>query len=341
MRSLLSLNRRGSASGAASRLLRALTAGAAMLLALNPATATAQAYPTGPVRIIVPFTAGGVADVITRGVATGLAATWGHPVVVENKAGASTIIGSAAVAKAAPDGHTMLMANDPSLSMNQYLYSKLPYDPVRDFTPVINVAGGASVLIASPRLKANNITELIALAKQRPGELTYGSFGPGSSTHLRMELFADGQGIRLNHIPYKGIADVMPAVMSGQIDMAFASVAPVLPLIRAGKVKALGYANPERSPVLPEVPTFVEQGVDFNARAWFGLAVPAGTPKPIVDKIARDVSAVISTREFDQKYLSGVGMYLLNQGPEAYAKFLEQDRRSWEQAAKRANVKLD
>ncbi|MDB5775610.1 MAG: hypothetical protein JWP38_1743 [Herbaspirillum sp.] len=312
-----------------------------LLSACLAATAAAQNYPAKPVRIIVPFSAGGVADIVARGIASELGKKWGQPVVVENRPGASTIIGTDAVAKSAPDGYTILMANDPSLSSNQYLFSKLPYDPVRDFTPVINIMASITVLVGGPSLQAKTLQELIAAAKAKPGQLTFGSFGPGSSTHLTTEEFSALAGIKLNHIPYKGIADVVPAVMSGQIDMALSSVSPVLNLIRAGKLKALAYAGSKRSRVLPDVPTFAELGVPFETRSWFGFAVPAGTPRAIVDKISADTSHIIVMPEFDQKFVAGVGLELLNQGPDEFAQFLKKDRATWSERVRRVNVKLN
>jgi tripartite-type tricarboxylate transporter receptor subunit TctC len=307
-----------------------------------PGLAKAQApWPAAPVRIVVPFSAGGVTDNMARGIASELQKAWNQTVIVENRPGASTILGSQAVAKSPPDGYTILMANDPSLSSNQYLYSKLPYDPVKDFTPVINIAASITVLVGSPMLKASTLQEFIAEAKANPGKLTYGSFGPGSSTHLAMEAFAAQAGIKVNHIPYKGIADVVPALLSGQIDLGLSAVSPVLSLIRTNKLKALAYANPTRSPVMPDVPTFTEAGVPFSARAWFGFAAPAGTPRAIVEKIAADTHNIIVTPHFDKTYVSGVGLELIDQGPDAFAKFLETDRERWAEMVRRVNVKLD
>ncbi|MDX3907359.1 MAG: tripartite tricarboxylate transporter substrate binding protein [Pigmentiphaga sp.] len=320
---------------------RLVPAMAGTIVSCVSAVAAAQDFPNRMVRIVVPFSAGGVTDVMARGIASELGKTWAQPVVVENKPGANTIIGTEFVAKSPADGYTILMANDPSLSSNQYLYSRLPYDPVRDFTPVVNIAASITVLVAAPSLKADTLQAFIASAKADPGKRTYGSFGLGSATHLSTEEFSALAGIRLNHIPYKGIADVVPAVMSGQIDVALSAVSPVLGAIRGGKLKALAYANPTRSPVMPDVPTFAEQGLPFETRAWFGFAVPAGTPRPVVDKIAADTLRIIETPEFDQKYVSGVGLEPINQGPDAFATFLKQDRARWAERVRRVNVKLD
>lgn len=316
-------------------------AGFAAVLAFSTGV-YAQNYPVKPVRIIVPFSAGGLTDVLGRGLANELTKMWGQQVVVENRAGANTIIAAELVAKSPPDGYTLLLANDPTLSLNQYMYSKLPYDPVRDFTPVINIVQSVTVLVVTPSLPANNLQELIAMAKARPGELTYGTFGYGSSTHLDTVELSIMAGIKMNHIPFKGIADVLPAVMSGQINMGLSAVAPALAHIRSGRLKALAYAGTQRSRVLPNVPTYAEAGLPgFLTHGWFGFVVPAGTPRPVIDKIAADTSKVITTREFDEKFVTGVGMELLNQGPAEYAAFLVKDRAQYAKRVKEVNVKLD
>jgi len=318
-----------------------LVAAIAAILALS-AGAYAQNYPVKPVRIIIPFSAGGLTDVLGRGLANELTKMWGQQVIVENRAGANTIIAAELVAKSPPDGYTLLIANDPTLSINQYMYSKLPYDPVRDFTPVINIIQSVTVLVVTPALPADNLQELIAMAKARPGEVTYGTFGYGSSVHLDTVELSAMAGIRLSHIPFKGIADVLPAVMSGQINMGLSAVAPALANIRSGRLKALAYAGTQRSKVLPNVPTYAEAGLPgFLTHGWFGFVVPAGTPRPVIDKIAADTSKVITTREFDEKFVTGVGMELLNQGPDEYAEFLVKDRSQYAKRVKEVNVKLD
>lgn len=313
-----------------------------LLLSLLADSATAQIFPARPVRIIVPFTAGGLTDVLARGLAQELTKIWSQQVIVENRPGANTIIAAELTAKSAPDGYTLLMANDPTLSSNQYLYTRLPYDPVRDFAPVINMVAVPSVLVASPSLPAGSLQELIALAKRKPGEITYGTFGPGSKTHIDTEGFSALAGVRFNHVPYKGIAEVVPAVMAGQIDIALAGVSPVLPHIRSGKLKAIAMAARQRSPVLPDVPTFAEAGIpNFESRSWFGLVVPAATPRTIIDRIASDVSRILALNEFREKFVTGVGLELHVLMPDPFAEFLKADRATYAIRVKNINVKLD
>ncbi|MCY1166052.1 Tripartite tricarboxylate transporter family receptor [compost metagenome] len=324
------------------RVLKALIPVIALAGVFFADYASAQSFPSKPVKIIVPFTAGGLADALARGIAQELGREWPQPVVVENKPGANTIIAAEATAKAPADGYTLLMANDPTLSSNQYLYSKLPYDPVKDFIPVINVAETLQLLVAGPAFSGKTLADVIAVAKAKPGEVSYGTYGAGSKAHIDTEAFARQAGIKLLHVPYKGVADVVPALLGSQIQIAIAGVPPVLPLVQSGQLRAIAIASPKRSAVLPNVPTFTEAGLkDFNASAWFGLVAPAGTPRAIVEKIAADVSKIIVRPEFQKKYISGVGLELLNQGPGQFAEFLQKDRAAYAVHIKNINVKLD
>ena len=315
---------------------------AAVPLAIAQSSAGLAGFPAKPVRIIVPFTAGGLTDTLARGIGQELTRVWGQPVVVENKPGANTIIAAQAAAAAAPDGYTLLMANDPTLSSNQYLYAKLPYDPVKDFTTVINLAETIELLVAGPAFKGSNLRDVIDNAKARPGELTYGTYGIGSKAHIDAEAFAKATGVKLLHVPYKGVADVVPALLGGQIQIAFIGVPPALPQLQGGLLRAIALAAPRRTMALPDVPTFTEAGLPgFHSSAWFGLVAPAATPQPIVDKIAADVSRVIVQPEFQKKFITGVGLELLNQNPAAFARFLKEDRAAYAVHIKSLNVKFD
>ena len=315
---------------------------AALLFALCSTVALAQSYPNKPVRIVIPFPPGGLTDVLGRGLGAELSRMWGQPVIIDNRPGANTIIAAEYVAKQPADGYTLFMATDAALSSNQYLYNKLPYDPVKDFVPVVNMVTTTTILVAAPNLKASNVRELVQLAKSKPGELTYGSFGPGSSTHMDTEAFSNLAGIKLTHVPYKGIADVVPAVMSSQIDLALSGVPPVLQHIRSGRLKAIAFAGATRSPLLPDVPTFQEAGFrGFEAIAWFGLVAPAGTPRAVLDKVAADVSEVLARPEFKEKFITAVGLGPFTQNPDQFAEFLKQDRLKYQQRVKEVGVKLD
>lgn len=315
---------------------------AALAAALFSAAAFGQAFPNKPVRIVIPFPAGGLSDVLIRGLGQELTKTWGQQVIAENRPGANTIIASEVVAKSPPDGYTIYMATDAALSSNQYLYNKLPYDPVKDFAAVLNLIGVPSVFVAHPSFAANNLQELIALAKQKPGTITYGTFGMGSSTHIDTEAVMKITGMQLLHVPYKGIAEVLPAILAGQIDVALSGVPPALTLLRSGKLKAIAHAGDVRSPALPNVPTFIESGAPgFVSRAWFGLVVPAGTPRPVIDRIAVDVNKIVTSKPFDEKFISGVGLEPLIMMPDQFTEFLRANRAMYAERIRNVGVKLD
>lgn len=323
-----------------------MAAAASALLAAAAGGALAQAaeprYPSKTVKIIVPFPAGGLSDVLARAVAQELSSAWGQAVIVENRPGANTIIAAQATARSVPDGYTLLMANDPTLSSNQYLYSKLPYDPVTSLVPVINVAETLEVLVAGPAFKGRSLAELVAEAKASPGEVSYGTYGLGSKAHLDAEAFAKATGVKLLHVPYKGVADVVPALLGGQVKIAFTGVPPVAPVIKAGQLQAIAVAAPKRSALLPQVPTFAEIGLsNFQSSSWFGLVAPAGTPRAIVDKVAADVAAIIVKPDFQERYITGVGLELVNQGPDAFAEFLKKDRANYGAQIRELGIKLD
>ena len=315
---------------------------AATLLSASALAQSVANYPGKPVKIIVPFPPGGLADNLARGLSQELSRDWNQQVVVENRAGANTIIAAQATLAAGSDGYTLMLANDPTISSNQYLYSKLPYDPVKDFVPVINIAETLEVLVVGPAFKGNTLSDLIAAAKAKPDEVAYGTYGLGSKAHIDAEAFSKLAGIKTLHVPYKGVADVMPALLSGQVQFAITGVPPAIPLVRSGQLRAIAIASPKRSAALPDVPTFSEVGLQgFNASAWFGLIAPAATPRVIVEKVAADVSKIIVRPDFQQKYISGVGLELLNQGPAQYADFLRKDRVTYATHIKELNVKLD
>ena len=312
-------------------------------LAAFAATAPAETFPSKPVKIVVSYPPGGPVDLMARPLAAGLQDEWGGTtVIVENKPGANAIIGSDYVAKQHGDGYTLLFANDPSLSSNQYLFSKLPYDPVKDLVPVAMIASTTLILTVKSALPVNNMQELLELAKRKPGEVSYGSFGAGSVTHLDTEAFATAAGVKLLHVPYKGTADVVQAQMAGQLDMAFGAIGPVLPLIKSGKLRPIAVASLQRQSLVPDVPTVSESGIPgFEARSWFGIAAPAGTPRPVIEKIAADVRKVVSQPEYRKKYILDQGLDVFDLGPDQFAEYLVKDRAKYAQRVKNANVRLD
>ncbi len=317
-------------------------AAALLALATLPSLSHAQAFPAKPVRLILPYPAGGLTDVLSRAIAAEIGKTWGQQLLVENRPGANGIIAAELASKSAPDGYTIMLVDKTTIALNPALYSKLPYDPGRDLTAIINMTASSSVLVAHPAVPANTLQELIALARAKPGEINYGTFGLGSIVHVDTEALSAHSNIRLTHIPYKGVAEVMPAVAGGQVQIALAGIPPTLGLIRQGKIKAIALAGPKRSHVLPDVPTFAEAGVTgIESRSWFGLVAPTGVPRAHIEKLAADVSKVITAPDFQEKYITGVGMELLNQPPDAFAELMKADRAYYAALIKKMNLKLD
>lgn len=307
--------------------------------------ATAQGYPSKPVRLIVPVPAGGLQDSLARALAHELGRAWNQSIVVDNRPGATGIIAADALAKSPADGYVIFMTDNVTLMTNQFLRSKLPYDPVRDFAPVIGLVRAGNVLVTRPDSPLKSVADLIAAARAKPRELNYGSFGPGSAAHVDTEALSAAAGIELNHVPYKGGPDILKGVLAGDLAFSLTGLPPALPLIRQGRIVALAYGSLRRSPALPGVPTFAESGVaelkGFEAVAWFGLLAPGATPKALVDKIAIDASKVINMPEFNEKYVTGVGMEVLDTSPAQTAALLDADRETYRSRLKSLNVKLD
>ncbi len=322
------------------KTLQSLIATAALAAAGTASAATD--FPTQPVRVVIPFSAGGLTDVLMRGLAEGLTKKWGQPVIVDNRPGANTIIGAIEVAKAKPDGYTLLMANDPTVSSNQYLYDTLPYDPVNDFVPVANVAMTEQILVVPGDSPFDDFESLVAYAKENPGDLDYGSYGVGSKAHLDTDALGRKLGVQFNHVPYKGVADVIVAIQGGQVDFGLTGISPVQEHVRGGRLKGLAVSSPERLEILPDVPTFAELGhPDYKSVAWFGLVAPRGTPQDVIDKIATDVLEVAARPQVQDRFITGVGLAFANQGPEEFAAFLAEDRKQYEARIKAAGVKLE
>jgi tripartite-type tricarboxylate transporter receptor subunit TctC len=287
-----------------------LTLAAALLLALSTAAA-ADDYPTKPVRMIVPFPPGGSNDVVGRLVAQQLSTVLGQQVFVDNRGGAGGIVGTEVASKASPDGYTLLIISI-AHAVNPALH-KLPYDPIKSFTPVSILATGPNVLVVNPTLPVKSVKELVALAKQKPGELNYASAGIGSFQHLGGELFKLRAGVNIVHVPYKGGGPAMQDVLAGHVKIMFSSLIQTTPFIKAGKLRALGTGGTKRSPVLPDVPTIAEAGVpNYAANNWWGIVAPAGTPAPVVEKLHKAVQTALKApalqAEFAREGASSVEM---------------------------------
>ena len=305
-------------------------------------SAFAQAdWPSRPIKFIVPWPPGGAADLIGRLIAERLSPALGQPVVVDNRAGAGGIVGTEAAARSAPDGYTMLFGSTGPNAINVSLYSKLPYDPVRDFTPVTQLTALPLVLIVSPSLPVNSVAELIALGKAKPGSLTVASVGAGTAQHLAGEIFRAQAGLEWVHVPYKGSAPAFTDLLGGQVNLLFDNIPASQPHIKAGKVKALAVTSATRSSALPDVPTVAEAGLPgYEAVAWQNVLVPAGTPRPIVDRLNAEIVKILRTPEMTER-LVGLGAIVVGSAVDQAGAHVKSEVDKWGRAVKAAGVKLD
>jgi len=302
-------------------------------------SASAQSFPSKPVRIIVAFPAGGGTDIVARVLAPKLTEAWGHQVLVDNRAGASGTIGTEAAAKSPPDGHTMFMGTMGNLSVNKHLFPKMAVDPVKDFTPLSQVVAVHFLLVAHPSLPARNAKELIALAKQRPGQITYGSSGPGGAPHLGGELLRKMAAIDIAHIPYKGSAISMQDLIGGQIMLSFDSVIQYLPHLQSGRVKALAVLGKARTPTLPNVPTMHESALPgYDLTNWFGLVLPGGTPPEILRRISADVTKALAFPDVREK-LTAMGATVVASSPEQFGSYMRAESDKWAKLITEAGIK--
>jgi tripartite-type tricarboxylate transporter receptor subunit TctC len=319
---------------------RILQAGMCALGLALAGAAWAQAFPSKTVRIVVPFPPGGGTDVIARVLAQKLADSWGQQVIVDNKAGASGTIGSDLVAKSAADGHTLLLTATHH-AINLGMYRQLPYDTLRDFVPVAYIAASPNLLLLHPSVPANNLQELIAYAKSRPGGLNYASSSVGGATHLTGELFRAAAGIQLQHIPYKGAAPAMTDLLGGQVPMMFDVISTALAHVRSGRLKAIAVTSANRTTVMPEVPTVAESGIPgFEAISWFGLYAPAATPKEAVNKLNADFNRVLQLPDVREK-LAAQGAEPIAMTPEQFATYLRAEIAKWSKAIKDSGAKAE
>ena len=292
------------------------------------ALANAQNYPSKPVRVIVPFSAGGATDIVTRIVGQKLGEIWGQQVVVDDRAGAGGNIGGELAAKSAPDGYTLFMTSGSIITANQHIYKKMPFDPAKDFLAVTNVASGPQVLVVTRTFPPQTVKELIALAQARPKEITFGSAGFGTQTHLAAENFIYTARIDVLHIPYKGEAPAIVDVMAGQVQFATPNLAAAISFIQQGKLRALGVTSKQRAPQLPNVPAIAETLPGFENLGWFGFMVPAGTHREIIDKVYRDTVKVLEMADVKSRFDS-LGMAPVGNNPAEFAKMIREETQRW------------
>ncbi len=299
------------------------------------ASAFAQTYPTRPVRLVVPFAPGGSADLVGRLLGQKLGEAWGQQVIVENKGGGSGMIGNDFVAKSAPDGYTLTVGTMGPFSVNPTIFEKMPYDPIRDFAPITLTGIASHVLVANPEVPARTVGEVIALAKQKPGQLTFASSGTGNATHLTFEFFKASAGIDIVHVPYKGGGPAMADLVGGQVNFSFASMPSALPYVQAGRLRAIAVGGATRSPLFPDVPTVAESGLaGFVSEDWQGILAPAKTPAAIVAKLNADLVRTLHTPEMTAK-LAGAGFDVKTTSPQEFADFIRADTAKWAKVLKR------
>lgn len=312
----------------------------AMLAISFGSAAYAQNYPAKPIRLIVSFATGGTSDILARILAPKLSEALGQPVLVDNRPGAGGNIGAEIVAKAAPDGYTMLLA-PPSLTANLALYGELNFDPVKDLAPVTLVAELPIVLVVYPALPAKSVKELIALAKAQPGKLNFGSSGNGGIGHLVGEMFKSMAGVRMEHVPYKGNGPALTDLMAGVLNLTFSDIAGALPYVKTGKLRALAIASQKRSPTLPEVATLIEAGVPgFQASSWFGIVVTTGTPQPVIAKLNEAFTKLLHSPETRDR-LTGLAFDVVGSTTPEFAVFLSNEFIKWTKVVKDSGAKIN
>lgn len=319
-----------------------MVAGCLAIASLAPNGALAQDaaadFPRKPVRIIVPAAPGGGADIIARLIGQQLGKSLGQTFLVDNRPGAANIVGTEVVAKAQPDGYTLIVNTAGPMSINPLIYAKLPYDAMKDFAPVSNVADTAFVLVVHPSLPAKSVAGLIALAKAKPGQLAYASWGRGSANHLGTELFMMMSQVKLLHVPYKGSGAAMPDVIAGNVPIFFDTIASAVPQIRAGRLRPLGVSSLKRSPAIPDVPTIAESGLDgFDAGSWFGFFAPAKTPREIVTKLHGEIIKALKLPEVQER-LATLGLDPVGNTPAQFDEQIRRDLAKWSKVVKAAGI---
>ena len=303
--------------------------------------AQAQPYPNKPIKIIVPYTAGGTTDMLARSLGQKMSEKWGQPVVVENKPGANGIIGIDMVAKAPADGYTLGLASPGTHAINQTLYTTLPHHPIKDFTPVSFVVRAPMVMVVNADQPIHNVRELIAAAKKEPGKLSIASGGSGSSQHLAAELFKHMAGVDMTHVPYKGGGAAYTDLLGGRVQVMIDALQQSMPHIKAGKLRAIAVASAQRLPQLPDVPTIAESGVPgYESGAWYGLVAPANTPKEVVAQIAAEVDRIMKLPDIKERF-EGPGLVTVGGRPEVFADHINKETEKYAKVIKAANIKAD
>jgi tripartite-type tricarboxylate transporter receptor subunit TctC len=305
----------------------------------GPAFAQAN-YPARPIRLIVPFPPGGGTDILARTVANKLTETLGWQIVVDNRPGAGGNIGLDAAAKATPDGHTMVIGQTSNLTVNPALYAKLPYDPVRDFAPVSLVSASPVALLVEAKSPLKSVPDLVALAKAKPDQITFGTSGNGTVGHLSMELLQRMAGVKMIHVPYKGAAQAIPDLLGGRIHVYVPSLETSMPHMKAGTLRAIAITSAQRVAAVPDVPAVAEFYKGFESTTWFGLLVPGGTPKPIVDRLSAEVTKVLQLPDVKARFAAS-GSLLVQPGPAEFAALIKTDLAKWGRVVKEAGIKIN
>jgi tripartite-type tricarboxylate transporter receptor subunit TctC len=318
---------------------RLLLAGAMVLASAFAAPAQAETFPSKPIKLVVGFSPGGINDIVARLVGQKLGDALGQPVIVENRPGAGGTIGAEYVARSKPDGYTLLLGSVSNIAMAPSQYKNLAYDSLKDFSPVALLAAAPNILVVNPKFPVHSVKDLIALAKQKPGQITYASAGKGTSNHLTVELLESLADIDLVHVPYKGDSNAITDVISGQVPMMFPTLPVALPNIKAGKLRAIAVSSAKRSPLAPDVPTVAESGglPDFEVSVWVGILAPANTPKKIVNRISSELMRIVQTPEVKQK-LASLGAEPDARGPAQFASYIKSETAKWSKVAAAAHI---
>ena len=324
--------------------MKRLAAVASLMVALGAAEARAQSYPSRPITLVVTAAAGGVTDVVARAFGQKLSQSWGQQVIVENKGGAAHVTGASSVAKAAPDGHTLMVAEAGTFTINPAIYpkGKLPYDEKTDFLPVSGLVRINQALLTSKALPVSNAKELIALAKQKPGALNFGTAGIGSAPHMNIELFKNMAGVNLTPVHYRGATPALTDLIAGHVDVMSVSVSLALPPYQAGQIKILGIGSEKRLKQVADIPTVGETGLPgYEATTWFGLFAPAGTPRDIVMKLNGEVRKLFDDPAFEQKFMAPQMFQSLASSPEEFEAFIKAETQKWSKVIREADIKVE